>query len=210
MSSALPHAESGHPMNPRLLASVVLVPCAAALLVAACTRFGNAPSNGLMMKPSVTYIRLLRQTPFFTALDDEQLRWTIAHSHEWEAEAGATVATCGGEAAGSDDSYWILLDGHWQIEENSHEHVSGHADPGKWFSASAVGGACRLVTIEHSYVMKIERQDMDVMLARGFAFHAHLRVGHAYYDHLFREPLRGRPMTEAAHELASDAPERQR
>jgi len=189
-------AESDHTMNFRLLASVVLVPGAAALLLAACTRVGNAPTKGIMMKPSVTYLRLLRHTPIFTALDDDQLRWTIGHSREWEAQSGATVATCGAKATGSGDSYWILLDGHWQLEENGRKHVSGHADPGKWFSASEVGGECRLVTTEHSYVMKIERKDMDAMLARGFAFHTHLRVGQAYYDHLFREPLRGKPKSE--------------
>jgi hypothetical protein len=180
-------------MNLRLLASVVLVPCAAVLLLAACTRFGNASSKGIRMKPSVTYLRLLRHTPFFTALDDEQLRWIIGLSHEWEAEAGATVATCGAEATGSGDPYWILLDGHWQLEESGRNHVSGHADPGKWFSASAVRGDCRLVTTEHSYVMKIERKDMDAMLARGFAFATHLRVGQAYYDQLFPQPSGGQP-----------------
>ena len=186
-------AELDNPMNFRLLASVVLVIGAAALLIAACTHLGNASSKGIMMKPSVTYLRLLRHTPFFTALDDEQLRWAIGHSHEWEADAGATVATCGAETTGSDDSYWILLDGHWQLEENGRNHVSGHGDPGKWFSASAVRGGCRLVTTEHSYVMRIERKDMDAMLARGFAFVSHLRMGQAYYDQLFQQPLGGQP-----------------
>ncbi|MBP3364603.1 MAG: hypothetical protein J6L74_12550, partial [Pseudomonas sp.] len=46
----------------------------------------------MTMKPSITYLHLLRHTPFFTSLTTEQLRWVIDHSNEWETEAGAVIA----------------------------------------------------------------------------------------------------------------------
>ncbi|WP_186056583.1 hypothetical protein [Burkholderia gladioli] len=142
-------------------------------------------ARNLTMKPSVTYLHLLRHTPFFTALSTEQLQWTIDHSREWEAQAGAVIATCD-EAVDTDAPYWILLDGGWRVEARDRAFPAGHADPGKWFSATVANGAsCRLVTTETSYVMRIERQEMQQMLARGFGFGAHLEAGEAYYRRLF-------------------------
>ncbi len=163
----------------------MLVACAVFLLLATCMRFGNIASRNTTMKPSITYLRLLRHTPFFTALDTAQLRWAIDHSREWEAQNGSIVAECDNDATTRDDAYWILLDGHWEIEHNGHTHASGHADPGKWFSTTEATTPCRLVTTEHSYVMRIARADMDEMLKRGFDFRAHLQAGHAYYGEIF-------------------------
>ncbi|EOX6785733.1 hypothetical protein ACPU7Y_000550 [Pseudomonas aeruginosa] len=158
------------------------------VLVAACSWLGravdDAPENATM-KPSVTYLHLLRHTPMFTQLDTSQLRWTIEHSREWEARPGTVVAACAADGTGRDDDIWILLDGRWQVEENGRSHPAGHADPGKWFSGAATRSDCRLVTTEKSYVMKIKRADMDDMLARGFAYGQHLRDGEAYYASLF-------------------------
>jgi hypothetical protein len=44
---------------------------------------------------------------------------------------------------------------------------------------------CRLVVTEKSYVMQIERAEMEAMLAQGFAFGPHLEAGKAYYRALF-------------------------
>ena len=132
------------------------------------------------MKASTTYLYLLRKTPFFTSLDTQQLRWTIDHSREWEAQSGAVIAECGAA-----DDFWILLDGRWQVERDGRAFPAAHADAGKWFSASEGGGACRLVATEHSYVMRITRADMDDMLARGFAFGSHLQQGRAHYATIF-------------------------
>lgn len=156
--------------------------------VAACGWHGTAdndiPKNA-NMKPSVTYLHLLRHTPMFTRLDTSQLRWTIDHSIEWEALPGTVIATCDTNGTGRNDDIWILLDGGWQLEENGKIHLAGHADPGKWFSVAASRGDCRLVTSEKSYVMKIKRADMNDMLARGFAYDEHLREGEAYYASIF-------------------------
>ncbi|TDV07108.1 hypothetical protein C7408_1208 [Paraburkholderia caballeronis] len=165
----------------------------AALGLAACgaKREPDAARN-MTMKPSVTYLHLLRHTPFFTALSTAQLQWVIDHSREWEAEAGAVVAKCGGgesDDSGSDEPYWVLLDGGWQVEHDGRVFRSGHADPGKWFNAAdARGEPCALVTNEHSYVMRIERKDMRQMLDRGFGFRAHLDSGIAYYRSVFSGP----------------------
>ncbi|MGF6599960.1 hypothetical protein P3T23_004694 [Paraburkholderia sp. GAS448] len=149
-------------------------------LAAACGQSTRAGEEGNTMKASTTYLYLLRKTPFFTGLDTQQLRWTIDHSREWEAQPDTVIAECGGA-----DDFWILLDGRWQVERDGRAFPAGHADAGKWFSASEGGGACRLVTTEHSYVMKIARADMDDMLARGFAFGSHLQQGRAYYATIF-------------------------
>ncbi|WP_246184007.1 hypothetical protein [Pandoraea anhela] len=137
------------------------------------------------MKPSVTYLHLLRHTPFFTSLDTWQLRWTIDHSREWEAARGTVIVSGQAGSAPPDDAIWILLDGGWQVEVDGHAYPSGHADPGKWFSASEASGQWRLVTTAHSYVMQITRADMADMLARDFAFERHLQDGRTYYRTLF-------------------------
>ncbi|MFC0400853.1 hypothetical protein [Paraburkholderia rhizosphaerae] len=135
------------------------------------------------MKPSTTYLHLLRKTPFFAELNTAQLRWTIDHSHEWEAQIGAVIVDC--TTAGSTEDVWILLDGGWQVESGARTYPAGHADPGKWFSAAHAADDCRLVATEHSYVMKISGADMRDMLSLGFAFDAHLDAGRQYYRKLF-------------------------
>lgn len=195
-----------------LFSCVLCIVCVAGLslsMLAACGRIGcnrggNSGGNrgediaqarpapgDPAMKSSVTYLHLLRKTPFFTALDTGQLRWTIDHSREWEAEAGTVIASCdsgdrgGNDAGAHEDAFWILLDGGWRLEVDGQVHPAGHADPGKWFSAVAARGPCRLVATEHSYVMRITRADMDDMLSRRFGFDQHLREGWAYYDAIF-------------------------
>jgi hypothetical protein len=173
-----------------LFAFIAIVP-----LLAACDA-GHPPdappaTRSTTMEPSVTYLHLLKHTPFFTSLTTAQLRWVIGHSHEWEARASTVVAECDGDAASGaqDQAIWILLDGGWQIEAAGHPHPADHASAGKWFSAAVTDQPCRLVTTEHSYVMKIERADFDAMLAQGFAFGPHLDAGRRYYGELFAAPV---------------------
>jgi hypothetical protein len=153
------------------------------VLSAACGQQGASQQEDKAMKASTTYLYLLRKTPFFDRLDTVQLRWTIDHSREWEAQAGTVVADC--SSADKGDDFWILLDGRWQVEHDGHTYPAGHADAGKWFSASETSGSCQLVTTEHSYVMKITRADMNDMLGKGFGFEPHLQQGRAYYRTMF-------------------------
>lgn len=159
------------------------------------------------MKPSVTYLHLLKHTPFFTGLTTDQLRWVIGHSHEWEAQPGTVVAQCSsGATTAEDQAMWILLDGGWQVEVGLHAYPADHASAGKWFSAAVTTNtACRLVTTEHGYVMKIERADFDAMLAQGFAFGPHLDAGRRYYSELFAAPAELQPTSrnESAPERVS-------
>ncbi|MFM0735245.1 hypothetical protein PQQ52_32685 [Paraburkholderia sediminicola] len=179
--------------------SSILIVCAVLLsfLIAACDARQQAQSpeasvatRSTTMKPSVTYLHLLKHTPFFTSLTTEQLRWVIGHSHEWEAQPGTVVAQCDDHAHGaaSDRGMWILLDGGWQIEYGQQSYPAAHASAGKWFSAAVTDRPCSLVTTEHSYVMKIERADFDAMLEQGFAFGPHLDAGRRYYSELFAAP----------------------
>jgi hypothetical protein len=174
--------------RPVFAAMAVALCTALSFLATACGAFGsagddNAPEN-VIMKPSVTYLHLLRKTPFFTALNKEQLRWTIDHSREWEAQPD-TVVVSGGPGASVDEDIWILLDGGWQVEANDKTYPAGHADAGKWFSGAMAQGEYRLRTTEHSYVMKITRADLAEMLSSGFAFDAHPDEGRAYYRQIF-------------------------
>lgn len=140
------------------------------------------------MKPSITYLHLLRHTPFFTALDTPQLRWVIDHSREWEVRVGTTITSSSQHDSG--DGYWILLDGGWELHHHGQVVRSGHADPGKWFNRTALDADdFALVANEHSYVMHISTADMDAMLARGFAFRPHLQAGTTLYEHLHTPAL---------------------
>ncbi|WMJ68947.1 hypothetical protein [Stenotrophomonas sp. 24(2023)] len=164
----------------RPLASIALLACACVIGLTCLSRSSAQPAA---MKPSITYLHLLRHTPFFTALSTPQLRWVIDHSHEWEATAGTTITSSAHRAG--DDGYWILLDGGWELRYHDQVVRSGHADPGKWFNRDQLSGEdFALVANTHSYVMHISSADMDTMLAQGFAFQAHLAAGTALYDHL--------------------------
>jgi hypothetical protein len=95
------------------------------------------------------------------------------------------IAKCDG-TADANAPYWILLDGGWQVDYDGRAYRSGHADPGKWFSAAdANGKSCTLVTNAHSYVMRIERADIQTMLSQGFQFLPHMTSGASYYRFIF-------------------------
>nr|WP_315252844.1 hypothetical protein [uncultured Duganella sp.] len=132
------------------------------------------------MKQSVTYLHLLKKTPFFTRLDKDQLRWVIAHSTEWEAQAGMEVSN----RLDANDHIWILLDGGWQVEQGGQVLKAGHADAAKWYGGQHVAllpPDSRLIANQHSYVMRIARADFEEMLKRRFDFTAHLQQGEAFY-----------------------------
>jgi hypothetical protein len=139
------------------------------------------------MKPSITYVYLLRHTPFFTALNTSQLRWVVEHSREWEVEAGQVIVSS--QSPGTSAGYWVLLDGGWDLTYRGRTHASGHADPGKWFNQDRFDRqAFELVANDHSYVMQISTQDMDDMLAKGFSFQSHLDAGKTLYGELVSSP----------------------
>jgi len=157
----------------RSLAAVAAVAAAVAFCLSAC-----AEEKG--MKQSVTYLHLLRHTPFFTALSKEQLQYVIAHSTEWEARAGQEISN-GAEAS---DFMWVLLDGGWQVEQADRVAVSGHDSPGKWYGGvltSMPPQGSRLVANRHSYVLSIARRDLEQMLSMGFTFGRHLQQGARFY-----------------------------
>ena len=132
------------------------------------------------MTPSVTYLHLLAKVPFFAALSREQLQWVIDHSREWAVAPGAEIASTQRGA----DSFWVLLDGGWRIEQGERSVSAGHADPAKWYGGRdmlALGGDTRLVASARSYVMQIAQAELDEMLRRGFAIGPQLDSGLAYY-----------------------------
>lgn len=142
---------------------------------------GGCSAQEPHMKQSVTYLHLLTKTPFFTRLDKSQLQWVIDHSTEWEASAGMEVSN----RRDASDHIWILLDGGWQIEQGGQVFKAGHADPAKWYGgpyAKLLPDDSRLVTNQHSYVMRIGRVDFEAMLQRGFNFTGHLQQGRDFYS----------------------------
>lgn len=140
-------------------------------------------SNTKRMTPEVTHLHLLRGTPFFTALTTQQLQWVIRHSQEWGASDGIVV-TSSHAVEESQNCFWILLDGHWRLDIAGKGHSSGNADAGKWFNADYISSEFQLVITDRSYVMRIERNEMDAMLANGFGFQSHLESGNIYYKTL--------------------------
>jgi hypothetical protein len=142
---------------------------------------GIQPQDQTHMKKSVTYLHLLKKTPFFTRLDKRQLKWVIDHSSEWEAQAGMEVSN----RLDANDHIWVLLDGGWQVEQGGQVLKAGHADPAKWYGGRHVAllpADSRLIANQHSYVMRIARADFDEMLGRQFDFAEHLRQGEAFYS----------------------------
>lgn len=157
---------------------------AAAVPLSGCAQKPSVPAPGPGMSASVTYLHLLANVPFFTALSREQLQWVIDHSREWSVVPGAEIAT----SARGADSFWVLLDGGWMVEHAGQSIKAGHADPAKWYggremSALAIGET-RLVATAKSYVMQIQQADLDEMIQRGFALGPHLQAGLAFYRSL--------------------------
>lgn len=166
--------------------SLVLFAAGALLLPLARYAYSfNAGHPPAPMQASVTYLYLLRKTPFFTQLNTAQLRDVIAHAQEWEVRAGTPIATSGD----GDGAVWILLDGGWQVEAGGKVYPALHDEAGKWYGGAAVQGAVlpsRLVVNQHSYVMRISAGDFARMREQGFDFDAHLRQGLAFYARILR------------------------
>ena len=147
----------------------------------ACSKQPIADAAGnFTMTPSVTYLHLLRHTPFFTALNSEQLKWVIEHSEEWAVITGGVITTHKG-----DPNYWILLDGGWQLSCDPKNHPSKHDDAGKWFNPKVTNEDCELIATSPSYVMRIKAEDMQNMLNKDFAFNTHIDIGLSHYQTIF-------------------------
>ena len=113
------------------------------------------------MKPTVTYLYLLRHTPFFTELNTDQLRWVIQHSREWEVQAGRSIVSS--DSSGDGTGYWVLLDGSWDLELQGRHHASGHADPGKWFNRELIStDAFKLKANEEVQAMAQQLREAEV------------------------------------------------
>lgn len=139
------------------------------------------------MKQSVTYLHLMRQTPFFNALNRAQKKYVIAHSTEWELPPGMKIS----DRADARSHVWILLDGGWQVEQGGAAHRAGNAHPAKMYGGAAADlllAESRLVATEHSYVMRIKRADFDRMLELGLDFSAHIDQASLYYKQIAAKP----------------------
>ena len=170
-------------MSPRL--PLVLL-AAGALFLPLAQYAWSARQGEPAMQASVTYLHLLRKTPFFTRLTTAQLRYVIEHSTEWEVKAGQTIAGSGD----ADGGLWILLDGGWQVEVAGKAYPALHDEAGKWYGGAAVQGAAltsRLVVNRHSYVMHISAADFASMHEQGYDFDAHMQQGERYYGQLLRK-----------------------
>lgn len=160
---------------------------AAVVSLSACAQKPALAPPGPGKGPSLTYLHLLAKTPFFTAISSEQLQWVIDHSREWSVAPGVEIAS----SVRGADSFWVLLDGGWQVEHASCSVEAGHTDPAKWYGGRDMlapdTGETRLVATAKSYVMQIQQSDLDEMVKRGFGFGPHLQAGMAVYRSL-RKP----------------------
>jgi hypothetical protein len=143
-----------------------------------CAAPATPPRAGF--KASTTYLHLLAKTPFFTALNREQLQWVIDHSIEWSVSAGTEVTS----SAEAPDNFWVLLDGGWQVAYAGKSVRAGHAEPAKWYGGrdfATLPGPSRLVATASSYVMNIKVGELEAMRKQGFAFDKHLEEGMRFY-----------------------------
>lgn len=161
-----------------VLPALPVLAAVAAWSLPGCAGTVTPPRAGF--KASTTYLHLLAKTPFFTALNREQLQWVIDHSKEWSVSAGTEISS----SSESPDNFWVLLDGGWQVEFETKRAPAGHADPAKWYGGSdfaALPGPSRLTATAQSYVMNIRTADLAAMRAQGFAFDKHLQDGMLFY-----------------------------
>jgi hypothetical protein len=165
----------------------LLILCVAGLAVIGCipraATDAETAYQDSRMSPSVTYVHLLRHTPFFTELNDEQLKWVTRRSREWDAPAGTVIDSCASGISASSD-LWILLDGGWQVETQNSTYSADNAAPGKWYSCAATRSENRLIATQRSYVMRIKSADMADMLSKGFMFERHLSAGRVWYEQI--------------------------
>lgn len=117
------------------------------------------------MQPSVTYLHLLRHTPFFKRLNNTQLRWVIRHSKEWKIDKDGVIAT-----NQSTPDYWLLLDGSWQLICQQQNFSTEKFHTKVWFHSSEIQLPCELVATSPSFVMRIQHDDMQIMLENDFPF----------------------------------------
>ena len=138
--------------------------------------------NKLTMKPATTYLYLLKDTPFFIGLSDQQLKFVIDNSIEYEIEKGGVISVCSNENE-DEKSYWILLDGKWALNYQETNYPSDHGEAGKWYSPLFPPKEdCYLIMLERGYVMKLSENSLTEMLNKGFNFHSHLDLGKSYYQ----------------------------
>lgn len=145
----------------------------------------NASQVTPAMQASVTYLYLLRKTPFFTRLSTVQLRDVIAHAQEWEVQPGTTIA----RSTDGDGAIWILLDGGWQVEAGGKTYPVLHGEAGKWYGGDAVQGTAlpsRLVVNQHSYVMRVSAAGFARLREQGADVGTHLRQGEDFYARILQ------------------------
>lgn len=131
------------------------------------------PANA---QQSVTHFHLLRQAPFFNGLDDDRLRWVIEHSREWKVIAGEEISTSNQGA----DSFWVLLDGGWEIESGTRRLLSGPAEAAKWYGGAefhALDRPSRLVATVPGYVINLRWSDIERLRKQAPTVERHLGSG---------------------------------
>jgi hypothetical protein len=135
------------------------------------------PSNA---QQSVSHLHLLRQAPFFTGLDDDHLRWILDHSREWKVVAGEEISTSNQGA----DSFWVLLDGGWEIESGTRRLQSGPAEAAKWYGGAefhALDRPSRLVATGPGYVINLRWSEVEKLRKQAPTIERHLDIGLARY-----------------------------
>lgn len=170
----------------KVIKHISLLICACSLTLGCKSKVPDAQGN-LTMRPTTSYLHLLRHTPFFTSLTDTQLKFVIDNSKEWAVDKGGVISQCNGDMS-VNDSFWILLDGQWALTYQQSSYLSAKNTSGKWYQINTLKSAgivpqkaCTLVMHESGYVMKITEETMTQMRNKNFDFTSHLQDGAQHY-----------------------------
>ncbi len=139
------------------------------------------PENGRPLAPAPL---LLRQAPFFAGLDDARLHWVAEHSRGWQVVAGEEISNSNQDA----DSFWVLLDGGWEIESGTRRLGSGPAEAAKWYGGAefrSLERPTRLVATVPGHVVNLRWADLESLRKQSPSIDDHLDRGLARYRAFF-------------------------
>jgi CRP-like cAMP-binding protein len=122
---------------------------------------------------------LLRSSPLFEELSDDQLAWVSERAEEISVPAGTRLFEVGDRANG----FFVLIEGELELRHriDNHERVAIRGDtPGVWAGAIPIIDDAYAVTArlsKDSRLFRLQDHHMREMLTGGFPIARHLLMG---------------------------------